>query len=292
MPASRPSKEIFVKAKMIGAIAALAVLGTGAGALAQQETAPGTAGASRDYYGGYYGGGSGGGPGGGGGGVGGGAGSTCNPTTAIRSATIEKRSRGLRLTFRRARPVPIDIDVYRIARGSSPDAITKQSLVARFNDRRGSFNWSGKANREGRKVVDGIYVVRYLMRTNDGTPVDLQRMALRRSKGKFYKWPGYFHRRLCQTISSFELGRPVFGGKGNRGLSIRYRLNAPARVTLRLLRNESTVRTLTRNQLVQSTDMQTINFRPGDLARGTYRVVLTVTANNRTETVVLKARRL
>ncbi len=92
-------------------------------------------------------------------------------------------------------------------------------------------------------------------------------------------------------VSSFKLGRPVFGGSRNAKLVIRYRLSEAARVTLSIYRGNRRVRRIVRNRSANRTYRLTVS--PRRLKRGNYSIRLrAVTASGAVQSARLSAKRL
>lgn len=268
-----------MKSQTIGALAVAAALGaTGVAAAQGTESAPGTSKASGDYYGGYYGGYNGGSGGGKGGVTGGGASSSlpCPRVEGLSYANAFRKNGKVKLTFKRQLRNKIIIDIFKVSSGRR---IGGSQVVAHFGERSSGVMWSGKPNREGRSVTDGTYFVRYTMRNAQGGLVDTLRVALTRKNGKFVKAPSFYLRSACQAIHSFKLSRPVFGGQRARPLGISFQILRPGRVTVQVYKGRTLVGTLLRNQLVQTTATQRLNFLPDGQSRGVYQVKLTYTGS-------------
>ncbi len=101
-------------------------------------------------------------------------------------------------------------------------------------------------------------------------------------------------RSKVRLLSSFKLGRPVFGGRKRRKLVVRYRLREPGRVIVSLYRGKSRIRRLSAgNRVTRRTYRLTV--RPRGLKRGaTYsvRVFVRSADGRRVQTARLSAKRL
>ncbi len=75
-----------------------------------------------------------------------------------------------------------------------------------------------------------------------GKRFDVRRVVLRRSGGGFSRQPDYYLRASCDLVNKFKLERPVFGGPRLNTLKAAYRLAAPARVTISVLRGKRVVK--------------------------------------------------
>jgi hypothetical protein len=162
----------------------------------------------------------------------------CAANAGFRSVAARPRGNGLDLSFDRRTGAPVDIDVFQQSRGRR---VVGERLVARFTGRDASFRWNGKANRRGRTVTDGYYIVRYRTAAPGGKR-DIRRLALRRVNGRFGARPDYYGREGCGTIQSAKLERPVFGGPQNRDLGIAGRLLRSSTVEVQVLRGRKLVR--------------------------------------------------
>ena len=110
---------------------------------------------------------------------------TCVPARGFRSVSARGRARRVRLGFVRAVQRPVTVDVFKQTRGRR---VLGEVLVARYTNRARSFTWDGRANRPGRKVTNGYYLVRYRMQLASGV-VDVRRVVMRRKRGVFTRGP-------------------------------------------------------------------------------------------------------
>ena len=97
-----------------------------------------------------------------------------------------------------------------------------------------------------------------------------------------------------KLVSSFKLGRPVFGGRKKHKLVIRYRLREPGRVIVSLYRGKSRVRRLSAGNRTTGRTYR-LTVKPGKLKRGaTYSVRLFVRSadGKASQRVRLSAKRL
>ncbi|MDQ3632040.1 MAG: hypothetical protein M3417_12375, partial [Actinomycetota bacterium] len=135
-----------------------------------------------------------------------------------------------------------------------------------------------------------FFVVRYSI--GRGANADVRRLVLERRNGRFVKRGEYQRRSTCAALTSFKLGRPLFGGRTNRPIAISFRLADPARVTVTVLRGKKVVKTFGPTQ--RRADV-THRLRVGakGRARGEYVVRIRVPrADGKTITAKLVARRL
>ena len=223
-----------------------------------------------------------------GGTTGSGAGATaCRPQVGFRSASVAARGRALRLRFRRAVRRPVTADVFRQTAGRT---VLGERLVARFPGRARSFTWNGRPTIRGRRVRDGVYIVRLGMRLGANRH-DVRRFAVRRRGGRWSVRPAYYDRPPCGLLSSFKLERPVFGGPRNRDLGIAYRLNRRADVTVVVTRGDRVVRRYPlRNRIAATTHRLRLDSER--LPRGDYRVRIIARSGARAVTRTLTARRM
>lgn len=222
---------------------------------------------------------------GGGGTAGGGtAPATCEIVSGFRSVAVRPRGRGLRFAFARRSPAPVQVDVFRqsIAR-----SVLGNRLVARFS-RRAGFTWSGRGTRS--RVGDGFYFARLRIRTPGGRVAE-RRVALQRRGGRFRLRPGFDRAPACGLLLAYKLERSVFGGRDNRALSVAFRLNRRARVTVDVLRGGRIVRRLgtsTRNGAIT----HRVRLTSERLRRGDYVIRVTAVAGGERAVERLTARRL
>jgi photosystem II stability/assembly factor-like uncharacterized protein len=208
--------------------------------------------------------------------------------TGFKSAKATPRGRRLGVSFTRSIHRPVTVDVFQHSVGRR---VVGERLVARYANRSRSFVWNGRANRRHRRVADGFYSVRMTMNLPSGAK-DVMRLALERRGGRWARRPAFQRRDdSCATLSSFKLERPVFGGTGLRKLSISYRLNAPARVSVEVRRGTR----LARRFATSDAKAKTIHRLPlaaKGRPRGVYSVRITVTRGKERTVATLAARRL
>ena len=95
-------------------------------------------------------------------------------------------------------------------------------------------------------------------------------------------------------LSSFRLNRPVFGGRKNRKLVVRYRLREPGRAIVSLYRGKKRVQRLASGNR-RANRTYRINISPKKLRKGaTYTVRMFVRSadGKRTQSVRLSSKRL
>ena len=213
---------------------------------------------------------------------------TCSARTGIVSAGARGTGRrgGVRFDFRRRAQQPVTVDVFRQSRGRR---IVGERLVRRFSNRTKGFTWNGR-DRKGRRVGNGFYFARFQMKTSRA--IDTVRVTLGRSAGRFGPRRSFYRRDSCGTVGKFKLSRPVFGGTRTRPLGIAFRLNQAARVQVTVTnRRERTVRRYSARNLAAGRT-QRLSLPARGLARGDYRVKLSITRGGRTTTQTLTAHRL
>ena len=211
----------------------------------------------------------------------------CAAAAGFRTASVSRRRHGVHFTVsRRAKPLA-SVDVFQVSNGRK---VITERLVARFRNVRGSFNWSGRANRRGKRVRDGYLFARFSERFGNGR-LDVRRVTLRRSKGHFTLRPSFYRRASCGLLSSYKLIRPVFGGRRNHALGIAYRVSKRARVAVTISRGGKVVR---RFKTTTASARRTYRLKLSSKRqrRGDYRVKLTATAGKQKVTSTLVSRRL
>jgi len=161
----------------------------------------------------------------------------CARRSGFRSANVSRRRGGLSLAFDRTSAEPVSVDVFQQSVGRR---VVGERLVARFSGRSDDVIWDGKANRPGRKVTDGYYIVRYRASTASGT--DTRRIALRRVAGRWTTRPSFSRSAGCDLLQHFKLERPVFGGLSERAVGITYRVERQAQVTVDVLRGSQVIK--------------------------------------------------
>lgn len=208
----------------------------------------------------------------------------------LAAAAVKRQGRGLRFEFARARAAAVDVDVFQTSAGRR---VLGERLIVRFAGKTDPFAWDGRKPRRGR-LSSGTYFVRYraVYDTAAGRMVDTRRMTVELSRGRFEVQPALYRLESCETLQTFSLARPVFGGTSRRPLAIAYRLNQPGRVGVTVLRGKRkvvrryAVRTVPAGRTVQ------LKLSANGLRKGEYRVQLTVKRGRHTVTSVLAADRL
>jgi Zn-dependent M28 family amino/carboxypeptidase len=198
------------------------------------------------------------------------------------AAALPRRRGGLRFAVSLADRRPFDVVLYRQSRGAR---VTRDTAVARFRNRTGSFNWAGR-----RGLPSGHYFARFRM--NRGSYVEIRDRAVLRSRGGFFRRTDFQRRDTCGTLRSYRLSRSVFGGKTNRPLNVAFRLGEPATVGIRVLRRGRAVAQHAPTARLAETNYKTQIATGRGLPRGDYVVEITVTRGASTTRYRLLARRL
>jgi hypothetical protein len=202
----------------------------------------------------------------------------CVPNRLLASATVRMRGRSLAVVVPPAAG-PVTVDVFQQSVGRR----VGDRLVARFPRRTAPFTWNGRSNVAGRRVRDGHLLVRF--RAGGET----KRFALRRSRGRFARRPGYYRPDHCGIVASAKLLRPVFGGRTNRPLALAFRLTREARVAVAVTHAGRVVRRFAARTYPPG---RTFRLRIASRRRGDHRVRIAATAGGATDRLTLVARRL
>jgi hypothetical protein len=120
---------------------------------------------------------------------------------------------------------------------------------------------------------------------------DVRRVTLRRSHGRFRLGRSFYRRRSCDLLTQYKLGSPAFGGRTAKPLRIAFRLARTANVSLRVSRGGRTVKRFATARRRAHTTYR-LRLRPRRLARGAYRVRITVHGGPGTVRSTLSARSL
>ena len=206
----------------------------------------------------------------------------CTVRSGFRSVSAVARGRGLRFAFRRRLARRVNVDLFREASGRR--IATKR--VAFFRQRTRSFTW-----RPRRRLADGPYFARFVMPMPNNR-VDIRRVALQRTRGRFRVRPAFYRRQGCGLLGSFKLGGSVFGGRNNRALGIAFVLNRRARVFVQILRGNRVVKRFAPFEQGADLTPKHLKLPARGLPRGDYRVRLQVVRPGETVTQTLTARRL
>ena len=198
--------------------------------------------------------------------------SSCSAADGFRSLRVRPTGRGLRFSFSRRGGAKVRFDVFRQSVGTR---VVGNRLVARFDRSRG-FTWSSRGNRA--RTGEGYYFVRARVRTPNGR-IDERRVAFRRLRGRFRARPAFDRTPSCRLLSSFKLERTVFGGRGNRALSIAFRLESTASAQVEVLRGGRVVKRY-RTQPRRRGTTHRLRLASEGLPRGDYAVRLTVVTDD------------
>ena len=189
---------------------------------------------------------------------------------------VPRRGGGLTLSARGARR----IDVFQHSAGGR---VLGERLVARFTR---PTRWSGRANRRGRAVRDGVLSVRF----SNGR--ESRRFALLRRGGRFVVRPAHDAQRPCSLLKQVKVERPAFGGARNRAVGIAVRTSADTTVTVRVTRGSRVVRTF-RARPVPAGRLVRFRFDAEGRRRGEYRVRVTAAGpGGLTDAVTVATRRV
>ncbi|MEA2479190.1 MAG: hypothetical protein QOJ07_1112 [Thermoleophilaceae bacterium] len=223
-----------------------------------------------------------------GGGGGGSSSTACATAAGFRTASATGKGSALRIAFERRSTNPVTVDVFASAAGRH---VTKRDqAVAHFANRRSSFTWNGRANKRGRKVVDGYYFVR--IQTRDAASrLDVRRVTLRRRHGRWTRVRGFYGGASCGLLQAAKLSRPVFGGTTKRPIVVAFKVAKRSAVTIELLRGRKVVRRIAvRAAGAGRTTRRGVSARGLRAAAYTFRIKATSGAE--TDSATLSARRL
>ena len=205
----------------------------------------------------------------------------CAARAGFKSARARPRGRRVRFAFSRRVPARATVEVFQASVGRR---VVGNRRIARFTGRRRSFTWSGARAR------NGLLFARFRVRVARGVS-DVRRVTLRRSHGRFRLGRSFYRRRNCDLLTQFKLGSPAFGGRTRKPLRIAFRLSRTANVSVRVRRGGRVVkRFATARRRAHKT--YRLRLRPARLARGAYRLRITVPGGPGTVRSTLSARRL
>lgn len=213
--------------------------------------------------------------------------SSCTAGSGLRAASARHRGRrGVRFRLGAAAGKRVKVAVYRVSHGRR---VTRPRLVASFRRAR-SFTWKGRANRRGRRVGNGYYIVRFSAAKPAGG-TDVRRAALVRRRGGFRALGAFSRKASCGSLASFRLSGPAFGGRGRKRLGIAYRLTRRAKVAVRVTRGRRTVKRFATHTR-RAGHTYRLALSPRRLRRGGYRVRIAVRVGGRRLRASLVSRRL
>jgi hypothetical protein len=213
----------------------------------------------------------------------------CVSPKSIRSASV--RRNGRRLSFAFTADSPVQIDLFQQTRGGT---VTGERLVKRFSRVRGAVRWNGR-DRNGRRLRDGYYLVRFLASTSRVGYADERRFALVRRNGRFRVLGRHARRDGCGLLRRWKLLRPVFGGRTARPLTMSFRLGSDARASIVVRRRGGRVVKRFAEQSYRGGVLhrKRINVRLARrLRRGRYVVTIVVREGGRVVTSRLRATRV
>jgi hypothetical protein len=199
---------------------------------------------------------------------------------------VAPRGRRVRIRFAKRVAGAVTVGIFQAAAGRR---VVGNRRVARFTGRQRSFTWNGRST-TGRRVRDGVLFARVRVRVARGV-TDVRRVTLRRRNGRFSVAPSFYRRRSCGLLAQFKLSAPAFGGRTRKRLGIAFRLSRTANVSLRVSRGGRVVKRF-RTTRRRAHKTYRLRLRPAGLARGRYRVRLTVHAGPGTVRSTLTSRRL
>lgn len=185
--------------------------------------------------------------------------------------TVRPRPRRAPATIELLRARPAGLQRLARKQGSLGFKLTRRLPAGRYVGRFTGIGRTGKA-----EVREVGFVVR---RAGAGTRASGRVRVLR---------PGFSERRSCGALASATLGSPVFGGRADRPLRVRYRLGRRARVSVTVRRGG---RVRHARAGVRSAGAYAVTFGSARLARGAYRVRVVARSGKRRRAVTLAARR-
>ena len=211
----------------------------------------------------------------------------CVAGGGFRSVGLRRKGRRVQVLLARKIKAKAQVSIFQQSVGRK---ITGERLVARFSNRTKSFTWNGKANRKGRTVRNGYFIVRFSV--GAGAKRDVRRLVLERRKGRFVRRASYFRRGTCDVLPRFKVERPVFGGATNRPLNVSFRLASAAKVTVIVSRGRKVLKRFGPTQRRASVT-QRLRLGAKGLGKGDYRISISVPRKGQKPLVTsLTARRL
>jgi hypothetical protein len=114
---------------------------------------------------------------------------SCGLPDGFTKVNVRRRGKGLRILFtRKGHRNPVRIEVFQTSKGRT--IYNRAQRRAVFNQRKRSFNWSGRGSK-GKRLSNGVYYVRF--RTLDASKrLDSRRVVVARKHGRFAKKPGFY----------------------------------------------------------------------------------------------------
>ncbi len=211
----------------------------------------------------------------------------CNTSRGFKSVGVRPRGKGAVLEFQRAEGVDarVRMDIFQPGK---PHKVIGTRKIMRFDDRVENVVWDGR-DKKGKRVGNGYYFARYLVKAKRGT--DTRRVAMQRKKGKFRELPDFDRRDNCGLLRQFRLSGPVFGGKTNKSLHINYRLAETADVRVKVRRGKKVVSTYNRSGKPGGRRLK-LKLPSRKLRKGNYKVQIKVSTDERTSGATLRSKRI
>ena len=188
-------------------------------------------------------------------------------TIGLRSVKATGRGSGVRFGFKRFARRPVQVDVFQVSRGGR---VISERLVKRFKARSKAVSWNGRGARG-----DGLYFARYRMKTRNGKGTEVRRLTLARRDGRFSRRPDFYRRATCDLLPSYKLERAAFGGRKRAPLRIAYRVAAPARTQVTVVRGKKVVKRF-KARTSEPRRTHRLKLASRKLAKGRLRVRITV----------------
>jgi hypothetical protein len=205
----------------------------------------------------------------------------------LTKASVRGAGRGLKIRFSRSVRRPVTVDVFQQSIGRR---VIGERLVARFKNAKPSFTWNGRANRPGRGVRDGIFMVRFRLEEAAGL-IDNRRIDQQRTAATWHPRPAHYGREGCTLLRSYKLERPVFGGTTRTSLGIAYRLLEQSRVTV-TVRHAGKVVKRYRARTAAPGRTHRLRFAQKRRPRGDYAVTVRAVRGKRSQKRTLTSRKL
>ncbi len=213
------------------------------------------------------------------------AGPVCRANGGFASVKVTPKGRGLRFTVVRRVKQPFTVDVFQQAKGRR---VQNERLVKRFTKRTGSFTWTGRKDKAGRRLSDGAYFVRLRM-VGKGVD-DTRRAAFSGGARRFVARKDFYARPSCTVLRSAKLSGPTWGGTTNRSLGVAFSLRRKGSATVVIRRGLKVVRTVTFK--AAGTRTHRITLKAKGAKAGEYSATITAKAGSATEKVALFSRKL
>ena len=202
----------------------------------------------------------------------------CQSGGGFTSVKVTPAGKGLK--FEGATPTGgFKAELYQVAKGRKATARKK---LATF-DVHGSFTWNGKLKK--RKLGKGTYLV-YVSTTGNGARPDVRGFGFTRT-AKFKTRKPFQRTDSCELLSLARLDTPAFGGK--RSVTASVTTTKAAKVTVSVFRGKGkkaarkVTKTTSPNRLLK------VKVTPKKLKRGEYRIVISATADGKTQSTTLYA---